>query len=164
MKKILLLFIVSLLFACSKLLIEPNTDDTPINNFNQLATDLKDKYVFFDYKKVNWDSVVAVHSVKINDKTTDEQLFSVFSTMLATLKDGHTSLYTPADTFRYYYYNGTETNYNKKGVMENYLTPNGFKTTETINHCLLANNIAYLSYASFKDDLSQKGVDDILNN
>jgi hypothetical protein len=149
--------------ACSKAFIKPNTENTPVNCFNQFYEDLKNKYIFFDYKQVNWDSLHQIYAPQVNNNMTEADLFRVLSKMIAPLKDGHTALFTPTDTFKYYFYEGSPDNFNASFVSNTYLVPNGFKTTESIQHCLLNSDIAYLYYPAFKNDLTEKGMNTILN-
>ncbi len=166
MKKLNLIIccVTILLSACSKLLIKPNTKDTPINCYSQFYQDLKNKYVFFDYKKINWDSINRIYASQIDNTMNDAELFRVLSKMIATLKDGHTSLYAPTDTFKYLFYEGRPDNFNETFINTTYLSPNNFKSIETIKYCTLQNNIGYLYYPSFKNDLTEKGINEILNS
>ncbi len=163
-KSVLVLgFTTFTLLACSKVLIKPNAKETPMNCYHQFYQDLKSKYVFFDYKGISWDSLNQVYAPQINDNMTEAELFRVISKMIVALKDGHTSLFTPTDTFRYLFYEGSNTNFNAAFVSNTYLIPNNFKTNESIQHCLLNGNIGYLYYPSFKNDLTEKGMNAILN-
>lgn len=160
---IILTFSVSL-FSCKKILIEENIPYKPISCFNQLWQTMNNKYTFFDYKHVNWDSIKTVYEPQVNDNMSEEQLFDVLAKMLGSVRDGHTSLYAPNDTFRYYYANGYNKNYDENFVKEKYLIPNNFSTTETMDFCMLNGNIGYIHYPSFKNELTQNGIDGVLNS
>jgi Peptidase family S41/Tricorn protease C1 domain len=162
LKLVLLLLSLNLL-ACSKVLIKPNTKNTPVNCYTQFYEDLKNKYVFFDYKRINWDSINNIYAPQINNDMANGALFQVLRHMIAPLKDGHTSIFTPTDTFKYLFYEGSNENFNASFISNTYLTPNHFNTTETITHCLLNGNIGYMHYPSFKNDLTENGMNAILN-
>jgi hypothetical protein len=169
MKKIfgysLIILGVILLFAsCSKVLIKPNKPYKPTESFNQLWQTINDKYTFFEYKKVNWDSIKTVYQPLVNDNMTEQQLFDVLAKVVGSLRDGHTSLYAPIDTFRYLFYNGYTPNYDSNFVLAKYLIPNNFKKSESIKHCMLNDNIAYMHYPSFSNDLTQKSLDEIFTS
>lgn len=156
------IFILLLTVSCSKILVKPNIADSPQKTFNQLWGDINDKYVFFEYKNINWDSVKQVYEPLIYAEMENEELYDVLGDMILTLRDGHTSIYTPFDTCKYYFYKGVSNNFNSNFVLSTYLEPNNVKTTESIKHCLLNNSIAYLYYPSFKNDLTQEGMNEIL--
>jgi Peptidase family S41/Tricorn protease C1 domain len=166
MKKILIntaiIFSAILFFAsCSKVLITPNKKATPTICFNELWQTINDKYTFFDYKKVNWDSIKTVYAPQVNDNMSEQALFDVLAKVIGSLRDGHTSIYAPIDTFRYLFYKGYPANYDSNFVLNKYLTPNGFKTSETIKHCIINGNIGYMHYPSFSNDLTQKSLDEL---
>lgn len=166
MKRCLIHFVLSiiLLGSCNKLVIRPNIKNTPQNCFNQIWEDLNNKYVFFDVKSIKWDSIKTVYQSKINDNMNEAELFTNLSQMLGSLKDGHTSLYTPLDTFKFEYYYGANQNFNESFVNQKYLMPNNYATTETIKHCIFNNNIGYMYYSSFKGDLTLNKVNTIIES
>lgn len=162
-KTIILITLSSLILSCSKVLVKPNSEASPTNVFNEMWSEINDKYVFFDHKNVNWDSIKKVYEPLISDDLNDEALYNLLSNMILSLKDGHTSLYTPFDTCKYYFYEGIPNNYNSSFVKSTYLEPNNFQTTESIEHCLI-NNIGYLYYPSFGHDLTEESMNSILDN
>jgi hypothetical protein len=152
------------LVSCSKVLIKPNKAYKPTVCFNELWQAINDRYTFFDYKQVNWDSIKAVYQSQVNDDMTEQQLFDVLAKVIGSLRDGHTSLYAPIDTFRYLFYSGYPMNYDSNFVLTKYLIPNNFKTSESIKYCILNSNIAYMHYASFSNDLTQDSLDQLFTS
>jgi len=75
------LFGILLLTSCERLLIEPNGNNTPVENFNFLWDELNKGYVYFDYKKIDWDSIKTVYEPQINNSMTDDELFNVLANM-----------------------------------------------------------------------------------
>lgn len=163
-KAFIILTISLSIISCTKVLIEKNQESEPMVCFNQVWQTMQNKYIFFDYKNVNWDSIKTIYKPQVNENMTDKQLFDLLSKMLASVKDGHTSLYAPIDTFRYNYANGYNKNYNETFVKQKYLIPNNFSSSETIEYCVLHGNIGYMNYSSFKNELTQKNIDGILNS
>jgi hypothetical protein len=157
------LFMIISFCACSKILIKPNDANTGITCFNQIKNDLKNKYVFFDYKKVKWDSITSYYENRITKDMDETVLFTELSNMLASLRDGHVSLYAPIDTFRYLFYNGTLDNFNEGFVNSQYLIPNNAVTAGAIKHCLLSNEVGYIYYSSFKNEITLSNMNEVLN-
>lgn len=150
--------------SCSKVFITPNKKATPTICFNEMWQTINDKYTFFDYKKVNWDSIKTVYQPQINDAMNDQQLFDVLAKVIGSVRDGHTSIYAPIDTFRYLFYTGYKPNYDSNFVLNKYLTSNNFKTSETIKHCIINSNIGYMHYPSFSNELTQKSLDELFTS
>lgn len=73
-------------YASSK----PLTD--PALNFWVLWHAFRENYAFFDLRRVNWDDIYARFRPKITAATTQDDLFEIFSQMLAALNDGHVAL------------------------------------------------------------------------
>jgi Peptidase family S41/Tricorn protease C1 domain len=167
MKKIIINTIlystIILIASCSKEFITPNKTYKPTECFNQLWQTINDKYTFFDYKKVNWDSIKTVYQPQVNDAMTEQELFDVLAKVIGSVRDGHTSIYAPIDTFRYLFYDGYNKNYDSNFVKAKYLDINNSKTSETIKYCLLDSNIGYMHYPSFRNELTQAGLDEIFN-
>lgn len=161
--RILTIVLICGTLSCAKALIEPNKDATPSNTFDQLWNDINDKYVFFNLKNVDWDSVRQVHENRLSDGMSDKALFDVLSEVVLSLKDGHTSLYSPLDTTRFYFYENAADNFNEDFVLNTYLQPNGYRTSSSIRHCLLNGNIAYWYYPSFEKELTEEKIDDLLS-
>lgn len=157
---ILFLFITA---SCHKLLVKPNLTESPSQVFNQVWHDIKDNYVFFAYNNVNWDSIKQAYEPHIDENMSDQALYDVICEMMLGLKDGHTSLYTPFDTCKYYFFNGIANNYNAEFVDETYLVPNNVKTTEGIKHCFITDEVAYWHYPSFGNSLTEDSLNEILN-
>ena len=64
----------------------------PIKNFDRLWNEFHDRYAFFEIKSVNWNDVYKKYRPLINEKTTNDRLFTVCNKMLLELKDGHVGL------------------------------------------------------------------------
>ncbi len=160
---IIIIYMAFFLYSCEKLLIAPNPENTIKNNFELLWNEIDQGYVYFDFKKINWDSIKAVYTSQINDFTTDDELFKICANMLETLKDGHVTIRQGIQNVRTYdYTEGYEDNFNKAFVIENYLVPNDMDTTTFIRHCFLTDDIGYLYYSTFTNEISVNGIESII--
>ena len=56
------------LYSCEKLFIKPDKENTPINNFELLWKDFDENYSFFEYKKINWDSLYNVYRPLVHNE------------------------------------------------------------------------------------------------
>jgi carboxyl-terminal processing protease len=76
---------------------EPLTD--PELNFWVLWHAFRENYAFFDLRRVNWDDIYARFRPKITAATTQDDLFEIFSRMLAALNDRHVDLVAAGRSF-----------------------------------------------------------------
>jgi carboxyl-terminal processing protease len=94
-KKTFTIFILFLpIVACENMFIEP-----PVNNpeavFENLWTTFNEEYAPFEERNVKWDEMYDLYRSMVRSNTTDAELFTILSQMLATLDDGHVSLMAP---------------------------------------------------------------------
>jgi Peptidase family S41/Tricorn protease C1 domain len=157
------LALILVIGSCSRVLVDPNPSASPQRCFDQVWNDLRDQYVFFDQKRIDWDSIHAVYAPLIREDMSDRELFDVLSEMLLTLRDGHVTLYSPIDTARYFFYGNRPEYYNSAFVNTTYLLPNGVQTKGPLSYAILSGNVGYISYASFRNDIEQDDMDAVLN-
>lgn len=91
MKSILVLSALVILCHCSSLL-GPDAEDTPINNFEVFWEDFDLHYALFDHRNVDWSSLYEAHRPRVNERTTNQQLFEILSDLVAPLNDRHITL------------------------------------------------------------------------
>src|SRR6202008_5177823 len=80
------------LLSCEEIFIERDLEDNPVESFDFLWSELDEKYSFFEFKNIHWDSVYQVYRPKVNHNMSREELFNVMAQMLNTLRDGHVNL------------------------------------------------------------------------
>ncbi|MCG3267878.1 S41 family peptidase [Yoonia sp. I 8.24] len=66
--------------------------DTPHGNFEAFAAAFSAHYAFFELYGVNWPQQVAAARSEVTSSMTDEDLFALFSDMVAPIMDSHLSL------------------------------------------------------------------------
>jgi len=64
----------------------------PETNFEQLWKTFHRRYPFFALRNVDWARQYETYRPKVTRKTSDDELFDIFSHMLAPLNDGHVEL------------------------------------------------------------------------
>jgi len=88
------LIILAFIFtSCEKILIGPEQENTAKNNFDILWKTFDENYALFEAKKINWDSLYVVYSAKINDQTTESELWDISSYLILNLNDGHVNIF-----------------------------------------------------------------------
>ncbi len=161
---LMVIFLITPFTSFEKLIIEKNEENNPINNFHQLWNTVNEGYVYFDYKKVDWDIVKTVYEPMIYDEMSEDDMFNTFAEMLETLRDGHVSIRRSlVDSKSYDYTQGYLSNFNKEFVINQYLIPNDMDTTTYIRHCFLNGDIGYLYYSTFTNEITLKGMNEILS-
>ncbi|MEM1358797.1 MAG: S41 family peptidase, partial [Bacteroidota bacterium] len=90
-----LLLCLLLSTACQRLVLGEDEANTPENNFSLFWKDFDQHYSLFEVRGWNWDSIRRAYEPLVSPQTTDEELFSIFSEMIAYLDDSHTFILWP---------------------------------------------------------------------
>jgi len=160
MKKIIYLWLAVILCSCIK---EPDYSNTPQGNFDALWHLLDERYCFFTYKKIDWDSIHDVYEGRISNNMNEEQLFEVMSKMLNELKDGHVNLYASFDVSRYWaWFEKYAPNFNDSIVKNNYLGTD-YKIASGIKYKVLDDNVGYMYYESFTEAVGDGNLDQVIS-
>lgn len=137
-------------------------DNDPKGNFDALWTILDEHYCFFEEKGVDWNEVYNRYVAKISNGMTSEELFLVCAGMLDELKDGHVNLSSSFNTSYYRkWWSDYPQNYNERIVQEYYFNFN-YRSTGGIDFGILPENIGYMHYGSFSDDIGEGNLDNVL--
>ncbi len=64
----------------------------PEKNFEALWRTFRNRYPFFELRKVDWSKQYEIYRPRISHATTDDALFDIFCEMLDPLDDGHVEL------------------------------------------------------------------------
>lgn len=165
MKKVLFYLIPLLWFAhtgCERLLIEKDPPNEAIKNFDLLWKTVDEKYSFFIYKNIDWDSVYHIYRPQVYDGMPEEELFTVMAEMLHILRDGHVNLISPFNISRNWgWYLDYPHNYNPTILERNYLGTDFDITGPFINKKL--GNTAYIRYSSFMNDFTDVQMDYLID-
>ena len=151
--------------ACEKAFISPDKENTPTNCFDSMWERLDEKYAFFDYKHINWDSVKNVYRPKVYDNMSDQALFKVLDNMLYTLRDGHVNLVSPFNVSRnWQWYLGYPQNFDRGLLERNYWGNNYYLTGPFVNVIFKKGNkyMGYLYYGDFSNGISDYDLDFVL--
>ncbi len=65
----------------------------PIDNFEAFFKIFEKKYALSEIKKIDWKKEYDYYSKKVNEKTTDRELFNIFQEVLSKLDDKHCYIY-----------------------------------------------------------------------
>ncbi len=134
-----------------------NYDNTPQGNFDLLWKTVDQNYCFFEEKGIDWNAVKKEYESLVSEKTSDEELFQICSSMLSKLKDGHVNLYSDFNTFRYWdWFLDYPQNFNWALVERNYLGKDyiiaGRLKAKNIR------NVGYCRYESFTDEITAANI------
>ncbi len=161
MKRLLLVILVPILFSCEKIFIDKDPDNTATENFEILWATMDERYSFFEYKGIDWDSIKEVYQPQVYDGMSDEELFSVMAEMLNVLKDGHTNLWSEFDISRYFPYLQAPPNFNFDVVEQEYLGDDFLFTGYLLNQVI--DSVGYIYYGSFGATVTSEQLDYVLN-
>ncbi len=150
-----------LVFSCEKLFIENDQKNTHLNNFELLWTEMDEKYSFFLYKDINWDSLYHATIPLIDNDMTDREFFDILAGMLYELRDGHVNLYSDFDRTRSYeWFAGSDNNF-YRNIQARYLGDD-FRNTGPFLTSVI-DSVGYIYLNSFSDDFREKDIDMIID-
>lgn len=75
---------------CQNLINEK--DKNPIYNFDVFAENVKEHYAFFELNNIDWDNLYHKQKRRLNENSTDIELYKVIQETLDTLNDNHAFL------------------------------------------------------------------------
>jgi hypothetical protein len=161
-KSFYIMLLIALTLICGSCVSEKQYSDTPEGNFEQLWKIMDQKYCFFDYKKIDWDSVHNVYSKYITSDMGDNALFEVLGNMLGTLKDGHVNLYSTGNTARYWsWYENYPENFDES-IKDRYLGTD-YHVAGGLRYKILSDNIGYIYYGDFSESVSNGIINEMLS-
>jgi hypothetical protein len=148
-KIIFIVFMMSSISSCEKLIIEPDKENNAVNNFEELWKTLDQKYSFFVHKGVNWDEMYHKYRPQVYEGMDEKLLFDVMASMLKELKDGHVGISSYFSNSKYLgWYKDYPDNFNFKLLEKNYLKEDYLITGPFIN--AIIDSIGYIYYPSFE--------------
>lgn len=151
------------LSSCESILFEADKASAdPYVNFNYLWSELDKKYSYFELKNIDWNAVKKQYEARLNKNMSEEALFKVLADMMNELRDDHSNLSAPFDASVYNIALRSNANYNQRTIELNYLENK--MQTGAFTHAKIKNqNIAYIRYASFMDQVSEFDLDFMLH-
>lgn len=152
------LLLVLLLSGCEELFLLEEAENTDRANFEYLWQECNEKYAFFEYKNVDWDSVYDAYSPRVRDGISPDSLFRVLWDMLNELKDGHVNLIAPFNTSRFPIQLLGPENINERVIIENYLSDRYYTTSPVIHDAIADGQIGYLRINTFGSTVSEGDI------
>ena len=167
MKKIkfnikLFLLLSLLTTSCERLLLAPDPENDPVSNFEFLWREVNDKYSYFEYKSIDWDSVYTVYRPRIHDEMDDTDLFDILADMLNELRDGHVNISSSFDRSRNWdWFLDHPPNFNENIIYRNYLGDD-YRISGPL-HNQVIDSVLYVYYGSFADRISSANLDALMD-
>lgn len=160
-KYILIVLFLSVLFGCEDA-AHMNFDNNPRGNFDALWTIMDRNYCFFEYKKIDWDTVYDKYSTRVTADMGNDALFKIMGDMLSELKDGHVNLIASHDISRYWqWYQDFPANFDPT-IQSRYLGTD-YGIASGMTYKILEDNVGYIYYGSFSNDIGESNLDQVLN-
>lgn len=163
-RRILLHFLIGVSFISFSRCTQVWVEDDPVNSYSQnfeiLWNTMDQRYTFFDYKKIDWDSVKTVYEPLAASSKSNKEFFGHMATMLNTLRDGHVNLRTQFDISRYLPYLSAPANYSFEVLERNYLgnyNITGFLLNQEID------GVGYIHYRSFVNPILDSELDWVID-
>ncbi len=159
---LLILLSVLNLSGCKKVFFDEIPPTTNLAVFDQVWDYTSEKYSFFDFKQVDWDAAKTVYRAKVNNRISQDSLFTVLSDMLFLLRDGHVNLISSFDVSRNWnWYLDHPSNFNAVLLQRHY-----FKDQQQLMSPFTVfdfGDVGYVQYASFSSDVSSGRMQQVLS-
>ena len=164
--------LAAIILACCALTLstacvdEEEMPNTPSGNFEALWRIIDERYCFFDYKKaaigLDWNEVHARYAPRFNDNMSRLQMFEVLCDMLSELRDGHVNIYTAFDTGREWSWQEDYPTNVSDTLLRSYLGTD-YRMSAGMRYRVLDDNIGYVRYASFANDIGAGNLENMLS-
>lgn len=156
---ILLLLVLS---SCEKLLIAPDPDNNPIENFDLLWHSVNEKYSYFELKNVDWDAIRNIYRPQVRMDMSEKELFELLGDMLFELQDGHVNLTSDFDRSRNWEWHlDYPINFNPNIIERRYLGRD-YQIAGPFQTKVFEERIGYIRYASFMEIFGDAQLDALL--
>ena len=158
-----LLMIMTVNYGCEDIFIRSDPADTPVNNFEILWKTINEKYAYFTYKHIDWDSVYRVYRPEVNNQMGERELFNVMANMLNELKDGHVNLTSEFDHSRSWNWKlNYPANFNQTILNSSRYLGNDYRITGPLLNTVI-DSVGYIYYGSFISDISADNIDFLID-
>ncbi len=155
MKSIIIYSVLILILAsCQKALTGSATPNTPENNFESMWKGYDDLYGMFAVRDINWDSIHDELRPRINQRTSNQQLYTVLSEMITPLNDIHVFLQPTSDGLpryesnEFYRTHTAQQDFSIEVIKQNYL-PGLITIDDNFHYGILPGNIGYIHFSAF---------------
>ncbi|HXR81129.1 MAG TPA: S41 family peptidase [Saprospiraceae bacterium] len=155
-----------LLTSCEEVFFQPEPANDPESLFENLWKVFNEDYGPTAERRIDWDALYATYRPQVTASTSDDELFAVINSMLATTDDGHVNLTAPGrDGVNANYLRNNEINdslFNLDNITNNYLEP-GYTLLkdEFVNGTIRGENIGYFYFNNIGDNFFR--LDEFLN-
>lgn len=164
--KVILLFMLFLVLqqGCSDLIIDGPEKETKLGDFEEAWGIAKHYYPFFEFKKVNWDSIHTVYRPQAM-KCKGDEIYMVLYDMFRQLKDGHIDIYTEGGfsvkTFFWPRYYKDKDSFSPEVIRKYFPEPLKLAGENRFEYGI-TNNIGYVRFETFSDGSWIKSFTDII--
>lgn len=163
---IIIILFAFLFTSCEELILGPEVNNTPEENFDILWKDIDTYYAIFAVKKVDWNAQYNKYRPMVNSGTTESELWNIVSQMLSILNDPHTFIMSRNGTiFNSGFINGRiMDDFDLSVITQKYLSYYKFAGKGNILYGKAANsNIGYIYVKTFSGDVEwSKDIDAVV--
>lgn len=135
-------------------------DNTYRGNFDALWEIIDRRYCFLDYKNIDWDSVYAVYSPRVDTIHNNWDFFSLLGDMLDVLKDGHVNLISNFDVSRYWdWYLDYDDNFDDDILYSDRYLGDDYRKANGLDYKIFdSGRIGYIYYSSFSESFNDTNI------
>lgn len=164
MKKLIVIGSLLALVSCEKVIMKSEGESTNAKeNFDYLWEQVDKRYVYFDYKNIDWDITYNKYVSRIYEGMSEDSLFNVMGAMMDELRDGHVNLVSPFNISVFdFSFLGPE-NIDERVVREFYLGESRTITGPFTHNFLQNKEVGYIRFRSFPGSVNSVQLDYIID-
>ena len=141
----------------------PSESNQFVAQFDGLWAKYDSIYPYFNYKKINWDSLRTVYRPRAVNATSQAALVDVLADMLASLRDGHVFLLDPNGNSRETYQPTAFSNWSQPVWLPYALRYNWHVKNNYFGYASIA-SVPYIAIATWVDaNISAAAVDSVID-
>lgn len=144
------------IISCEKVFFVEEPADDPEAIFEYFWKSYNENYAVFDERGIDWNEMYNVYRPFVTENTTEDELYSVITNMLAPLDDGHVQLIAENRTVFYsniyYNYRIDDSLFNLEILKTNYLDA-GFVSKEEYIYGTINGDITYIYFPFIADNM-----------
>lgn len=151
------------ILSCEQIAFEPQPGSDNAAVFDEFWNTFNEKYAMFEAKNVDWQQLYNENRSKIDNNSTQQELFTVMGEMLLMLRDGHSALFDNenGNAAIFDIEEGFPTNLDEEVIANNYLQGNQRELGGFI-YTTLPGNIGYVIFRDFLVEITDDEVNQIL--
>ena len=151
-----MILIAGIITSCEKVFFVKEPNDDPEAIFEYFWSAYNENYAVFEEHNINWLEMYNINRPLVTENTTEDELYSILTGMLAPLNDGHVQFIAEGRTVFYsniYYNNRIDDSLFNLDVVRNSYLNSGYVSEEAYTYGTINGDITYVYFPFIADNM-----------